>query len=214
SFYIRQTESGFICLVKKNNMILRFYVLLFLHMVMLVSCDSNRGDQDIAQRERAVELREQRVALLENEYRALLKMRDSLNSRVLAKSDSTTTDRYNKWPERVEGDWNSRMVCRASRCANHVIGDQRDERWRFYAESTGMHVQVANHDRYVRVFEGNYEGEKIILRILNDSDLNTRIIRYVQIDDITPNVMKGTLVLTGKNNCEAVFSVELTPSPK
>lgn len=195
-------------------MILRFYSLLILHMVMFVACDPNRGGQDIAQRERAVELREQRVALLENEYRALLKMRDSLNNSVLAKSDTATADRYNKWPEPIEGDWNSRMVCRASRCANYVIGDQRNERWRFYADSTGMHVQVVNNDKYVRVFEGKYEGEKITLRILNDSDLSTKITRHVQIDDITPNVMKGTLVLTGKNNCEAVFSVELTPSAK
>lgn len=195
-------------------MALRFYYILFLCTIIVASCDHRGSDQEIAKRERAVELREQRVTLIEDDYRTLLKMRDSLNISALAKTDTGAEDSYSEWPESVLGDWNSRMVCRTSRCANYVIGDQRNERWRFYTDSIGAYVQVVNNDEYIRVFEGKYEGQKITLRILNDHDASMRVGRRVELDDISPNIMKGTLVLTGQDNCEAVFSVELTPRAK
>jgi hypothetical protein len=34
------------------------------------------------------------------------------------------------------------------------------------------------------------------------------------LDDVNKKVIKGTQTITGKDNCTAKFSVELTPSPK
>lgn len=195
-------------------MILRLYYTLLVSVLLFPSCDQGKRERQIAEREKAVERREQRIALLEDDYRALLKMKDSLETSVLERTDSTSTFNDIDWPDRVQGDWNSRMVCRSSRCANYVIGDQRNELWRFYADATGSYVQVVNNNAPTRVFSGEYAGKKIILEGLRDSTVKSNITMRVELDDIGATVMRGVQVVTGQDNCEAVFSVELTPREK
>jgi hypothetical protein len=196
---------------KRIDMIARFY-LIYLVIVLLVSCGQDSGKQTLADREKALEKREQNMALMEKEYRTLLKMRDSLRASESAALERDTTSTHEPWPDSVLGEWNSRMVCRASRCANYVVGDQRHEVWRFYSDSIGSYVQVVNNDEHIRIFKGQQKGNEITLNILTDTNMTKSMLtRRVQLDNISPSVMKGTLVLTGKNNCETVFSVELTP---
>src|SRR5690606_2926560 len=196
---------------KRIDMIARFY-LIYLVIVLLVSCGQVSGKQTLADREKALEKREQNMALMEKEYRTLLKMRDSLRASESAALERDTTSTHEPWPDSVLGEWNSRMVCRASRCANYVVGDQRHEVWRFYSDSIGSYVQVVNNDEHIRIFKGQQKGNEITLNILTYTNMTKSMLtRRIQLDNISPRVMKGTLVLTGKNNCETVFSVELTP---
>jgi len=199
---------------KRIDMIGRFY-LTYLVIVLLVSCGQDSGKQALADREKALEKREQDLASIEEEYRTLLKMRDSLRARESTPLEGDTSSTHEPWPDSVLGEWNSRMVCRASRCANYVVGDQRHEVWRFYSDSVGSYVQVVNNDEHIRIFEGQQNGNEITLNILPDTNMTkSSVARRVQLDDVTSGIMKGTLVLTGKNNCETVFSVELTPRAK
>ncbi|RZF62162.1 hypothetical protein [Sphingobacterium corticibacterium] len=199
---------------KRIDMIARFY-LIYLAIILLVSCGQDGRKQALADREKALEKREQDIASIEQDYQTLLKMRDSLRATESTASEGDTTSIHEPWPDSVLGEWNSRMVCRASRCANYVVGDQRHEVWRFYSDSVGSYVQVVNNDEHIRIFEGQQNGNEIILNILPDTNMTkSSVARRVQLDDITSGVMRGTLVLTGKNNCETVFSVELTPRAK
>ena len=190
-------------------MILRLYCTFLLPALFLSGCNQNTKEQEIVAREKAVERREERMVLLEDDYRALVEMRDSLKARSSVEADTALT--FNDWPDSVQGDWSSRMVCRSSRCANYVIGDQRNELWRFYSDSTGSYVQVVNNNEYTRVFSGRYHGQKITLNVLRDSTINNKSAMQVELDDLGSDIMKGSLVITGQNNCKAVFSVELTP---
>lgn len=195
-------------------MIGRFYTI-FLVMILLISCGQEGRNQALAERERTLEQREERIALIEEEYRMLLKMRDSLRASELTQMDGDSISTYEPWPDSIVGEWNSRMVCRASRCANYVVGDQRHEVWRFYADSVGSYVQVVNNDEHIRIFKGQHSDNEITLNILADTNVSrSSVIRRAKLDDIKAGVMRGTLVLTGKNNCETVFSVELTPRAK
>lgn len=190
-------------------MILRLYCAFLLPALFLSGCHQDTKEQEIAAREKAVERREERMALREDDYRALVEMRDSLQARRSGEADTTLTS--SDWPDSVRGDWSSRMVCQSSRCANYVIGDQRNELWRFYSDSAGSYVQVVNNDEYIRVFEGRYHEQKITLNIRRDSILGNKTAMRVELDDLDPNMIKGSLVITGRDNCKAVFSVELTP---
>ncbi|TYR36232.1 hypothetical protein FXV77_09975 [Sphingobacterium phlebotomi] len=195
-------------------MTVRFY-LTYLVIILLVSCGQDSGKQALADREKALEKREQNMASIEEEYHTLLKMRDSLRASESIPLEGDTASSHEPWPDNVLGEWNNRMVCRASRCANYVVGDQRHEVWRFYSDSIGSYVQVVNNDEHTRIFKGQQNGNEITLHVLADTNMTKNsVTRRAQLDDITPSVMRGTLVLTGKNNCETVFSVELTPRAK
>lgn len=194
-------------------MIVRVYcILLTLLIFLLGSCVQGDKQREIEERERAVELREQEMAALESDYNALLQFRDSLEA------DGTsvhTVATEGGWPEILQGDWNSRMVCRVPGCANYVIGDQRNELWRFQVDTTGTaYVQVINNDQEVRRFKGSYDGQHVTLSLVTDSTAEVRFHRRALLDNIGTRLVKGTQYLVDQNNCETVFSVELTPREK
>lgn len=184
--------------------------ILLLLLVITASCkDTNKPE--LEKRENDLLLREQEFADKEKEYEQLLKMRDSLLSN--AKADDTVAV-ATTWPDSLKINWNSKMVCKESNCSNYVIGDQRNETWQFVSDSTGACANVINNNKLIRVFKANYKKDAITLTFIADSTVKSKAKIYVVLDDIKKDIIKGTQVITGQNNCEAKFSVELTPATK
>jgi len=181
-------------------------LLLFL-ACLLISCE-NKKELELQKREKALNLREEKIAGKESDYQLLLSFRDS----IYALKDSVTSNPslvVKEWPDAIKGIWNSKMLCRESNCSQYVIGDQRNESWQFLSDSTGIYTNVLNNKKLTRVFTAKYIEDKIMLEFKGDSTSKNNIKMNVVLDDIKPNVIKGTQTITGQDNCSAKFSVEL-----
>lgn len=184
--------------------------LCFLLSLVLTACKDNnkvnRQEERINLREQNLREREQQLSLKEAEYKSLLLMRDSL----LARRDSVVA---RVWPAAINGRWKSTILCKESNCSNYVIGDQRSEIWEFNTDSTGMFTQVLNNTKLVRVYSGRFDANEIHLRF-TDSTLQKKVDMQVVLNQIGQDVIKGTEVILGENNCTAKFSVELVRAAK
>lgn len=187
---------------------------LFLSLIsvcVLISCE-NKKELDLQKRENALILKEEQFAEKEADYKSLLLMRDSL---MAAKKNTINNDTTIKeWPKYLSGIWNGKLICRESNCNNYVIGDQRNEVWQFLSDSTGLYTNVLNNKKVVRVFKAKYEKDKILLEFSSDSTSKNKVKMNVVLDDIKENLIKGTQIITGQDDCSARFSVELTLSQK
>jgi hypothetical protein len=186
--------------------------LLFILLLLLISCD-NKKEQGLAERERLLKAREQEFETKVADYNQLAKMRDSLFAErdKKVKNDSLVVK---TWPDSLGAQWSSKMVCRESNCSNYVIGDQRSEVWQFSSDSLGIFANVLNNDKLVRVYRANYIDNKIVMNFATDSTAKSKVKIDVMLDDVDTKVMKGMQTITGRDNCIAKFSVELTPSAK
>lgn len=181
-------------------------LLLFL-VCLFISCE-NKKEIELQKREQALNLREEKIVEKEADYQSLLMFRDSIYA--LKDSIKNNITSVKEWPENIKGIWNSKMLCRESKCNQYVIGDQRNETWEFLSDSTGIYTNVLNNKKLIRVFKAKYIGDKIMLEFKTDSiSKNTAKINVV-LDDIKDNIIKGTQTITGQDNCTARFSVELT----
>lgn len=186
--------------------------LILLLFFALISCD-NKKEKQLELREQQLFVRESLLMARESEYNELVRLRDSLqNEKLLATRD--TVAKLRAWPVNFQQSWNSKMICRESNCSNYVIGDQRNEVWKFISDSTGLYMNVINNDKLVRVFNANYTKELIMLEYNADTTATTKMKIKIVLDDIQSKVIKGNQIISGKDNCAAKFSVELTPSTK
>lgn len=185
-------------------------LILLVLFIIAASCkDTNKTE--LEKRENDLLLREQQFADKEKEYEQLLNMRDSLLNST--KTNDTVAVAIT-WPDSLKINWNSKMVCKESNCSNYVIGDQRNETWQFVSDSAGACANVINNNKLIRVFKAGYKKDAITLTFTADSTVKSKARIHVVLDDIKKDIIKGTQVITGQNNCEAKFSVELTPATK
>lgn len=186
-------------------------LLLVLFISLFASCQ-NKKEQELEQREKALDLREKQLKESEADYQSLLLLRDSI---LAANTDTISKGaEQREWPASIKGLWNSKMLCKESNCSNYVIGDQRSEVWEFVSDSTGIYTHVINNKKLVRVFKAHYVNDKIILEFKGDSVSKSNIKIDVVLDDLKENIIRGTQTITGQNNCSAKFSVELTVHQK
>jgi len=163
------------------------------------------------QRERNLELREQKILERENEfamkeadYQSLLRMRDSL----LTKRDTSVLIR--QWPDDIAGVWSARSVCRESSCSEYVVGDQRSNTWEFISDSTGLYTRVINNNQVVRVFTATLDSTRIQLRYRSDTSATRNLDLIVELNRDNPNLIKGMQTAGIDKSCTAKFSIELT----
>jgi len=185
----------------KKNLLILFLACLF------ISCE-NKKELELQNREKALVLREEQLAQKEADYKSLLLFRDSITASKDTVIDAAES--LKEWPKNIQGVWNSKMLCRESNCSQYVIGDQRNESWKFSSDSTGIYTNVLNNKKLIRVFKAKYIEDKILLEFNSDSISKNKTKMNVVLDDIQDNVIKGTQTITGKDNCTARFSVELT----
>lgn len=186
--------------------------LLFILLLLIISCD-HKKEEGLDKRERLLKEREQEFETKEEDYKLLLKMRDSLFT-LKDKEFQKDTLTVKSWPDSLDVQWSSKMICRESDCSNYVIGDQRSEVWQFSSDSLGIFTNVLNNDKLVRVYRADYTDNKIVMYFATDSTAKNKVKMNVVLDDIKKKVIKGTQTITGRDNCTARFSVELTPSTK
>lgn len=179
-------------------------LLLFL-TCLFISCE-NKKELELQNREKALNLREQKITELESEYKSLLFFRDSIQTL----KDTLKSDSIKEWPKTIQGTWNSKMLCKESNCSKYVIGDQRNETWQFVSDSTGIYTNVLNNKKLTRVFQAKYMEDKILLEFRSDSVSKNSVKMNVVLDDIKDNVIKGIQTIIGQDDCTAKFSVELT----
>ena len=188
-------------------MVLRNLFVFFMLPLLMAACADNRQEERLARWEQTLRERERQLSLKEADYESLLRMRDSL----LARKDSAVSQ---SWPQAINGRWNSTIICKESNCSDYVIGDQRSEVWEFATDSAGMFTKVFNNSKLVRVFSGSFPGNEIHLHFKTDSTVGKKGDRQVVLNQIDKDIIRGTQIITGGNNCTARFSVELARASK
>jgi hypothetical protein len=186
--------------------------LLFTLLFLIISCNHKEED-GLAEREKELTRREQEFATKVADYKKLSEMRDSLVALKDIKAQNDTLI-AKTWPDSLDVQWNSKMICKESNCSNYVIGDQRSEVWQFKSDSLGVFTNVLNNEKLVRVYRTDFTDTKIVMNFATDSTAKNKVKMNVVLDDVNKKVIKGMQTITGKDNCTAKFSVELTPSPK
>ncbi len=184
--------------------------MIFL-LVLIVSCGQT-GRNDLQDREEQLLKKEHDFARKESEYDALLAMRDSLRAAESKRLRPDTIVQH--WPDSIAGQWSSRLVCRSSNCNNYVIGDQRNEQWEFMADATGIYVKTYTKNKTTRLFKGSLLDNRISLVQVQDSMDESRARVQMNLDLIGAKIMRGTQTIGTQGDCQANFSIELTPTER
>ncbi len=182
------------------------FLLAFLPLFIL-SCTEKDKENELAKREKTLLEKEQFFAAKENEFQALIKMRDSLYQ----KEDSVINK---SWPEMITGVWSGKTICIESNCPEYAIGDVRSEFWDFTAEGQKLISKVSNNGVLIRTYTGDYTENKIFLDFKTDSTSKKQVEMSIVLDDIKPYKIKGTRLISVDNKCSAKFNIELLRSTK
>src|SRR5690606_23534114 len=183
------------------------FLFLFLSL-FLTACQSNEAEERLKQREQELLKREKEFALKEADYQSLVKMRDSLSVMKFVEMPG-------QWPARVDGNWNSKVVCTETSCSDYVIGDQKANVWVFFQDSTGLYARVLNNtdQRVIRVYNGRMANQEIHLDYGSDSGTADFFQTNVVLNSIDSNLIKGVQTISKPNGpnatCIAKCSVEL-----
>ncbi|MCZ2084396.1 MAG: hypothetical protein LC112_08995 [Flavobacteriales bacterium] len=167
-------------------------IFLFSFSLILTSCDDPKKDNQLKEREKSLQIKEQEFAAKEQDYELLKAMRDSLEQ-------ISDTAIALKIPANILGKWNGKMICTDSNCSENVIGDQRNDIWEFSEDG----VKITNKSGGERIYTAKYNGSEIKL----SSDNNISAIT-LQVSDDRIGRMKGIRELSG-NNCLSKFSIDL-----
>ncbi|GGN03896.1 hypothetical protein GCM10010967_43440 [Dyadobacter beijingensis] len=179
------------------------FFLLLISCLTCWSCRDTERERQLAQREQLLLQKEQEFAIKEADYKALVRMRDS----VFAQKSDTVIIRT--WPDDLAGMWTSKSICRESNCTEYVIGDQRSNAWEFVSDSTGLFTRVFNNNKLIRVYAASYDSTGIRLHYRSDSSAAKLTEMNVELGR-SGNLMKGMQTIGIDNACTAKFSVELT----
>ena len=183
----------------------RFLIFFALSLFVFNSCDFNKKNAELTEREQKLSQKEKKFALKENEYQNLIKMRDSLYS----KKDSVE---YVILPPNILGKWNGKIICTESNCPENKIGDIRNDTWEFSENGSVVSAKVTNKAGNIRIYNGTYNGSEIRLKFKSDSAAAKKTEINIVLNDIQDTKIKGTRELIGDNNCVSSFSVDLDKS--
>ncbi|MGN7884565.1 hypothetical protein [Dyadobacter sp. 22481] len=170
---------------------------------LFCGCRNKEKERGLDLREQRILAREKEFATKEADYQSLLRMRDSL----LTRRDTAVIIQH--WPDDIAGLWNSKSVCRESNCSDYVIGDQRSNTWEFISDSTGLYTRVINNNKVVRVFSAKFDSTSIQLHYASDTSASKNLELTVELTRENKNLIKGMQTAGIDKSCTAKFSIEL-----
>lgn len=174
---------------------------------MLTSCSDSEKEKQLQARENSLITKEKDFAAKESEYQNLLAMRDS----IIKEADSVV---INTLPADILGKWNGKMICTESNCAEHAIGDQRNDIWEFSENGKTVLAKVTDRSGNLKVYSGNYSGSELKLNSNEDSTATRKTEINLIWNKLQINNLKGTRKVTANNNCVAKFTLELEKAKK
>jgi len=191
-------------------MINRFYCILACMLVGISGCQQGSRSQELDRRDSALRVREKELSFIEEDYKRLLKMRDSLLTSKSVLVDSVGDRRH--WIDSLVGEWDSRLVCTATTCKGYVIGDRRNERWHFISDSTGFYLHIDRKADSATVYRASYtENSREIVLTERGSQVSEGQ-KVLLFNNLDANAIRGQQHSTGADDCKTIFSIQLTPS--
>ena len=177
-------------------------LIFFILLSLLTSCSNSEKEKQLEERENSLIIKEKEFAAKEDEYRNLLTMRDSM----INKADSAVVKTL---PANILGRWNGKMICTESSCAEHAIGDQRNDVWEFSENGQTVLAKVTDRSGNLKVYSGNFSGSELKLNSNEDSTATRKTEINLIWNELQLNTFKGTRKITANNNCVAKFTLEL-----
>lgn len=184
------------------------FIYLFFIALTLIGCKDKEFEQRLVEKEKDLNLREAAVLQNENELASLRQFKDSLEQ-LNQPTDSIIA--FTEWPDSLQGNWSSKVICTKSDCADYVVGDQRIDQWKFTQDSTRISVEVFNQKNdVVRTYQAEFDEKEIKLSFKTDASSTKNVEMEILLNSFKKDRMSGTRTVKINQNCEAKFSVELT----
>ncbi|MBS1548926.1 MAG: hypothetical protein JSS94_03545 [Bacteroidetes bacterium] len=181
-------------------------MLLLIGATTIIACNSKEKEELLKLREKELQEKEELFSKKEADYKALLKMKDS----IFAKKDSVAIQ---VWPKDIEGIWSGKSICSESGCSEYIIGDNRIENWEFGSDSLKLYA-ISTHNKSIKLFNAEYKNDEILLDYKTDSTAKRKMQINVTLNELSANKMKGTAVVTLDEKCNAKFNVEFNRPSK
>ncbi len=191
-----------------------FFCLVMLACLVFASCQQNNGAQTLDEREALLDEREQALLAKEDDYRSLVKMRDSLLNVQQDTGQIANVAAAANWTDSLLGNWDSRLLCTSTSCKSYVIGDQRTEQWQFLKDSTGFYLAVEGKSSGTKRYDCELTANVGELRLVSAERDVMAAQNLLTFSSIGSTTIRGQQRTTGHDNCKLIFSVQLTPNKK
>lgn len=183
--------------------ILIFFVLI----AMLGSCQLNRREKAVREKEAKLLMKEQELLLKE---KSLALKEEELNKRERL-LDSTLVDSTLKYSAALPGLWNVKMECIETSCSGSAVGDVKSETWQFaFDSSLNLIANVVSGNNIARIYTGKFTGSVIELtQEVSESPSTPATKMNVRLNMIDAGTLEGQREIVRANDCKIVYSLRL-----
>jgi len=190
--------------------------LLFLFLLVLVSCKDQAHEQQLQKREAELTRREQEIALRENALavreQSLLQKEQTPPADTVQQVQPADTALLRTLP----GTWATRMSCIETDCPGSAIGDSKNEQWEFSVEQNTVLAKASANKKIIRVYTGTLEGSELKMtaqHIPNETLPDASFTVLLQAAGERRLEGRREISKPAPDNCRIVYSLELTKEP-
>lgn len=183
-------------------------ILIFLMLIsMLGSCQLNRREKAVREKEARLLQKEQELLLKE---KSLALKEEELNKRERL-LDSTLVDSTLKYSAALPGLWNVKMECTETSCSGSAVGDVKSETWQFaFDSSLNLIANVVSGNNIARIYTGRFTGSVIELtQEVADNPATPATKMNVRLNMIDAVTLEGQREIVRGNGCKIVYSLRL-----
>ena len=179
---------------------------LFILISLTSSCELNRREKAV--REKEAELLQKEQDLLLKEKSLALKEEELIKRE--RKLDSTLVDSTLKFSADLVGLWNVKMECKETSCTGSAVGDVKSETWQLAFDSTfNLIANVVSGNNIARIYTGRFTGSVIELmqEVVNTPSSVTKM--NVRLNIVDTKTLEGQREIIREKDCRIVYSLRL-----
>ena len=184
------------------------YFSLLVTLLLFAGCDYKEREKALAQKMEELNQKEQQLLLREKN----LQLEEDSIKLLIARMDSVSyADSIKVLPPALTGQWTSKMICTETNCSGSAVGDTQTDTWEIATQDTAVVIRSISKGNINRIYTGNYfNSNKIRVSLLTENiEQEKTTKRTIELNDIKPNKMRGTRVVTQADGCQITYSVEL-----
>jgi hypothetical protein len=186
-------------------MIYRWILILFIVSSLFAGCD-------IQERERAVQKKDQELAVKEQQLkdRELALQKAEAAFALKQQLDSTHADSLFVYQQNIAGTWSTSMTCTETTCSGSAVGDIKKEVWTFLYEQSRIVAKATVDENVARIYTGQVVNNGIeLVQTIEPTTTGSAATIRVRIKKVNDNTMEGEREII-REGCKIVYSLQLT----
>lgn len=189
---------------------MKCFIFLLLLLIFLPSCEIQKREQRLNQKETELNQREQRLLLKEDSLQlkaAELAKREGL----LDSTKRNVIDTLSALYPYVPGIWNVSMKCTHTTCSGSAVGDTKKEQWEITFENNTIIAKAMSDNKLLRIYSGSYVGNAFELSAHQENVAAQQGAKmFVRLQINKENQMTGQREISRPEECSIVYALELS----